>query len=93
MCSKSMFSRPYFLSCRQHGSALPAGVRLLPTVLCWPLLGAAEPNQLADGEARGCFGGIKVRWEGGLSFLGTELVDLMKHPQELMEWTQGRVQG
>lgn len=74
----------------RHGPALPAGLCLLPTVLCWPLLGASEPNQPADGEARGCFGGVKVRREGGLSFLGPELVELRWQTQRRM---QGRVSG
>lgn len=76
----------------RHGPALPAGLCFLPTVLCWPLLGAAEPNQLADGEARGCFGGVKVRREGGISFLGPGLVELGWQLEEL-EWTQRRMQG
>lgn len=47
-------------------------------MLCGILLGAAESNQLADGEARGCPGGIQVRWEGGVPLLGPELAERLK---------------
>ena len=61
LCSPShlTFSTP-----DRHASALCTGLYLLPAELCCPLLGSAEPFQPADGETRGCFGGIQVRGQG-----------------------------
>lgn len=45
----------------RHAPALCTGLHFLPTELHCPLLGPAEPLPPADGETRGCFGGVQVR--------------------------------
>ncbi|XP_020943671.1 uncharacterized protein LOC110260082 isoform X2 [Sus scrofa] len=50
---------PSSLSIPGHDPAFCTGLCLLPVDFRAPLLGSAEPLQPADGEARGCFGGIQ----------------------------------
>lgn len=58
----------------RHGPVLCTGLHFLPTELHCPLLGPAEPLQPADGESRGCFGGVQVRGQGEGILLGLGLV-------------------